>query len=136
MNLIPHITYSHILVNYIPWCSQSLQKVRGGKTPADQFCDSYFPTHFYKYVLLPHAPLVKRNLCFENKTMKSISTDVLLQKLALLICSPQVKVFISTQCWYHDREVLYFSSLPSHKFGLFLKEGCTLHCTSPWILQQ
>jgi hypothetical protein len=43
--------------------------------------------------LLPHAPLVKRNHCYENKTTKSISTDVLHRKLALLSSFPQVTVF-------------------------------------------
>jgi hypothetical protein len=59
-----------------------------------KLCDSYFPTYIYEQVFLPHVPLVNRNHCFENKTMKSISKDVLLQKLALLICFPQVKIFI------------------------------------------
>jgi len=46
------------------------------------------------FTSMPHASLIKRNHCFQNKTIKSISTDVLLQKSALLIFFLQVTLFI------------------------------------------
>ena len=73
----------------------------------------------HEYALLPHEPLVKRNHCFENETMKSISTFVPLQKLALLICFPQVIVFSFHSTLESRQKRIMFSPIASTQIRTF-----------------
>jgi hypothetical protein len=136
MNLIPHIPYSHVLINYIPWHSQSLHK-NGKEISSSLILWLVFPyVCFWVYIVTLYTTGKKKPLFWEqnheinlNRRPASEASTIDFFPTGQNVHSP-LKAGITTEMFYVFPHCLHTNS------GSFSKKAAHFTAPPPWILQQ